>query len=349
MFGERGSQQSERLIVSVALKHRLDLGAIRLCATALEIFHYDPHMPDLPVKLAIIGGSGLGDALGSEQGTAHTLDTPFGKPSGPIVEVQWGGAPVLMLQRHGDGHVCNPSAVPYRANLFALKTLGVTHILASGATGSLREHLHPGELVIVDQVIDKTFKRPNTFYENAAVHVELAEPFCPVMRRWLVQAARRLNTQQPGLNIHDGGTYVCMEGPAFSTRAESEMHRQWGGDLIGMTVMPEARLAREAEIAYAMIAMPTDYDCWKPHTLGTPAAPGSSNEPSALLEEIIGNLKRATAANIALMKEALSDPSVLLDQPSPAHEALALGIWSDKSKIDPQEIQRLGPLWGRHF
>jgi len=290
-----------------------------------------------PPRIAIIGGSGLGEALGTEQGTAHDLDTPFGKPSAPIREVNWEGTPVYVLQRHGLGHIHNPSAVPYRANIFALKQLGTTHILASGATGSLREHIHPGELVLVDQIIDKTNKRPNTFYDHAAVHVELADPVCPVMRKWLLAAASRLSAD---LKLHDRGTYICMEGPAFSTRAESEMHRAWGGDLIGMTAMPEAKLAREAEIAYALVAMPTDYDCWKPHDPDTP--------PQALLEEIIGNLKKATAANIALMKEALRDTSGL-SEPSPAHSALKLGIWSDKTKVETGEIARLDALWGRYF
>ncbi|MEM1110220.1 MAG: S-methyl-5'-thioadenosine phosphorylase [Planctomycetota bacterium] len=292
---------------------------------------------DSPLKIGIIGGSGLGDTFGSDKiKTTHDLDTPFGKPSGPITVVDWSGVEVCLLQRHGPGHVLNPTAVPYRANVFAMKSLGVTHLLASGATGSLREHLHPGELVIPDQVVDKTYKRPNTFFEKAAVHVEFSSPFCPVMRRWLLDAATRLDTD---LNIHDGGTYVCMEGPVFSTKAESEWHRQLGGDLIGMTVMPEAKLAREAEMAYALIALPTDYDCWKPH----------EGDQFELLQEIIGNLKKASAAGIALMKAALSDLSILKNQPSPAHSALALGIWSDKSKIDPAEVDRLSVLWGKYF
>lgn len=292
-----------------------------------------------PPRIAIIGGSGLGEALGTEQGTEHDLDTPFGKPSAPIREVNWHGTTVYILQRHGIGHVHNPTAVPYRANIFALKQLGTTHILASGATGSLREHIHPGELVLVDQIIDKTTKRDNTFYDHAAVHVELADPVCPVMRQWLLNAACRLSADTK-LKLHETGTYICMEGPAFSTRAESEMHRAWGGDLIGMTAMPEAKLAREAEIAYALIAMPTDYDCWKPHDPHTP--------PVALLEEIIGNLKKATAANITLMKEALRDTSELAE-PSPAHSALKLGIWSDKSRISGSEVERLATLWGQYF
>lgn len=291
----------------------------------------------IPLKIGIIGGTGLGEALTLEGGEPIDVATPFGSPSGPIVQTQWDEVEIAILHRHGPGHTFNPSMVPYRANIFALKSLGVTHIIASGATGSLREDIHPGELVVVDQVIDKTYKRPNTFYDCAAVHVEFAEPFCPVMRRWLLDAAAAVNHTM----VHQTGTYVCMEGPAFSTRAESHMHRAWGGDLIGMTAMPEARLAREAEIAYAIVAMPTDYDCWRPHD--------EDVEPQALLTEIIGNLRKATDANLTLIKEALRDVSALKHTPSPAHNALKLGIWSNKSMIPRDQIDRLAVLWGKYF
>ncbi len=191
---------------------------------------------------------------------------------------------------------------------------------------------------MLDQVIDKTYRRANTFYEHAAVHVEFSEPFCPVMRRWLLDAAKRAEGDTV---VHDGGTYVCMEGPAFSTQAESHWHRSIGGDVIGMTAMPEAKLAREAELAYAMIAMPTDYDCWKPHDV--------TQNKLSLLHEIIGNLQRATTANLSLMKAALANTTILQATPSPAHDALSLGIWSDKKAIPPAEVQRLDALWGRHF
>ena len=294
------------------------------------------------VVMGVIGGSGLGDALGGEaEGELLTVDTPFGATSSPIVKTVWGATPVFLLQRHGPGHVLNPTAVPYRANLFALKKLGVTHVLASGAVGSLREHLHPGQLVVCDQLIDRTRHRAHTFYESAAVHVAFDEPFCPVMRRWLLAAAQREGSDTV---VHERGTYVCMEGPAFSTRAESAMHRQMGGDVIGMTACPEAKLAREAELAYALVAMPTDYDCWKTREPGQSGLAGES-----LLEEIIGNLQRATAANLALMKAALAYVSLLEAEASPAHSALALGVWSDKSKIDRAEVERLGVLWGREF
>ena len=289
------------------------------------------------VRIGLIGGSGLGDALCVETGQRHRIDTPFGATSAPIITTEWHGVEVVIIQRHGEGHILSPSHVPYRANIFALKAMGVTHVLASGATGSLREKIRPRDLVVVDQVIDKTIRRAGTFYEHAAVHVEFAEPFCPVMRQWLLDAARKLND----VTVHDDGTYVCMEGPAFSSRAESEMHRGWGGDLIGMTAMPEARLAREAELPYALIALPTDYDCWRPH------APGVAQQD--LLSEIIGNLKVATANSIRLIKQALSDVTPLRDKRSPAADALKLAIWSDKQKISPAERERLAPLWGRHF
>ena len=292
------------------------------------------------LKIGLIGGSGLGAALGAEQGERVEVNTPFGKPSSAIVQTEMSGTEVAILQRHGPGHTLNPSQVPYRANIYALKQLGVTHIVASGATGSLREDIEPKHLVVPDQVIDKTVRRANTFYEKVAVHVELSEPFCPVMRRWLLEAASGLNH----LTVHSGGTYVCMEGPAFSTRAESHMHRQWGGDLIGMTAMPEAKLAREAEIAYAMVSLPTDYDCWRPRP-----ATDESMDPAVLLKEIIGNLQAATANSIELICAALKDVSLLYENESPAHDALALAIWSDKARIERDEVKRLSVLWGRYF
>jgi 5'-methylthioadenosine phosphorylase len=291
--------------------------------------------------IGIIGGSGLDEAFRRkfevQDATEHHPDTPFGRPSSPILTGTIDGTRIAMLQRHGDGHVLNPSAVPYRANIFALKALGCTHVLASGATGSLREAIVPGDIVICDQLIDRTDGRPRTFYENTAVHVEFAEPFCPVMRQWLRNAA----SIAVNLTVHDGGTYLCMEGPSFSTRAESHMHRAWGADVVGMTACPEARLAREAELAYALIALPTDYDCWRDRT-------DDQTAPS-LLTEIIGNLRRATGASIDLLSVALNSTEYLRAHRSPAREALALGIWTDWSKIPAEERTRLAPLWGHRF
>lgn len=291
------------------------------------------------LRIGIIGGSGLGEALlgGVEARVTgeHFPDTPFGKPSGVITLGSFGEAPVALLARHGAGHTFNPAAVPARANIFALKQLGCTHIIASGATGSLREAIEPGHLVLCDQLIDRTNGRARTFYERAAVHVEFADPFCHVMRAWLKEAAQSLDD----VTVHDRGTYVCMEGPAFSTRAESNMHRLWGADVVGMTALPEARLAREAEMAYALIALPTDYDCWRPR---------GDHAGGSLLEEIIGNLRRAVDASIALIRAALSDVTILRERPSAAHDALRLAIWSDKAKIPREEVERLRPLWGRY-
>jgi 5'-methylthioadenosine phosphorylase len=288
------------------------------------------------LKIAIIGGSGLGDALGAADAVEHCPDTPFGKPSAPILETTLDGVPTLLLRRHGIGHVHNPTNVPYRANLFALKKLGATHILASGAVGSLREELKPRHLVLPTSVIDKTKHRPDTFFEHAAVHVELSEPFCPILRKLLADAA------PADMAMHDRGTYVCMEGPAFSTRAESHMHRLWGGDLIGMTLMPEARLAREAELPYAALCLVTDYDCWKDKPDG---------EPEALLMEILGHLKAATANAMTVLKAAVKLAGERRDELATcgAKDALALGIWSDKSKISAAEVDKLRPLWGRYF
>jgi 5'-methylthioadenosine phosphorylase len=292
-------------------------------------------------RIGIIGGTGLGDALdsGLDAGDRRTHDvpTPFGRTSSPVVTGTYEDVPVALLQRHGPGHLLNPAGVPYRANIYALKAVGCTHVIASGATGSLREDIHPGDLVLCDQLIDRTVARPRTFYERAAVHVEFADPCCPVMRRWLLSAAGRLD----GVTVHERGTYVCIEGPSFSTRAESAMHRQMGADVVGMTALPEARLAREAELAYALVALPTDYDCWRPRDDGADA--------SSLLQEIIGNLQHATAASIDLIRAALSDCAVLREEPSPAHDALALAVWSDTALVDPAEVERLDLLWGRRF
>ncbi|MFG0329174.1 MAG: MTAP family purine nucleoside phosphorylase [Phycisphaerales bacterium] len=323
------------------------------------------------LHLAIIGGTGL-EARLTDAGLLSDVEvvtpaTPFGPPSAPIrvgvaksgdrdgagsvreaagggdgERVGDGGRPVkvALLARHGEAHRIPPSKVPYRANIFALKALGVTHVIASGATGSLRESIAPGELVVPDQLIDRTEGRARSFFERAAVHVEFAEPFCPVTRKWLLAAAR-----DAGVTAHDGGCYVCMEGPSFSTKAESHLHRAWGGDLIGMTALPEARLAREAELAYALLALPTDYDCWRP-----PPPGAAADRPAAsLIEEIIGNLERATDASMRVLERALSDCAALRAEPSPAHEALKLAIWTPKDQIDPDEISRLAPIWGRHF
>jgi len=290
------------------------------------------------VKVGIIGGSGLGDALCEQtEGKRTSLSTPFGEPSDSLIETEWRGVPIVLLNRHGPGHAIHPSRVNYRANIFALKAAGCTHVIASGAVGSLREQIAPKHLVIADQVIDKTYRRAPTFFdEHFAAHVEFAAPFCPVLRDHLLNCADAVDTI-----VHDGGTYVCMEGPAFSTRAESEMHRLWGGDLIGMTVMPEAKLAREAELAYAIVCLPSDYDCWRP-------APTDLSKHE-LLKEIIGNLTEATGNAIALIKEAVGRFGEIAKVPSPAHSALEMAIWTPREAIAPEAKRRYGVLVDKHL
>ena len=303
-------------------------------------------MSDL--RVGLIGGTGLGEALGlAESGQRHEIETPFGRPSDAIIEGNWAGVCVLMLSRHGPGHLLNPTQVPYRANIFALKQLGCTHILASGAVGSLREEYKPKQLVIPDQVIDRTTRRQNTFFESAAVHVEFAEPFDPLLRHLLLEAAKGDSES----TVHDGGCYVAMEGPAFSTRAESLMHRLWGGDLIGMTAMPEAKLAREAEIPYALIALVTDYDCWRQKPPSKDAKVREKIDPHVLLKEIVGNLKTATDNAVKLIRRTVELMGQKRDALAncPATKALELAIWSDKSRIPHEEVERLRVLWGKYF
>ena len=344
------------------------------------------------IKVGLIGGTGLGELLrGHAQRSRHQVQTPFGSPSDEIIEIEWNGLAVLFLSRHGPGHLLNPSQVPYRANIFALKKLGCTHIIASGAVGSLREEFKPRDLVIPEQIIDKTHSRAATFYDRAAVHVEFSEPFCPMLRRMLVEegiaatqlgrkgeadvetrgrgdAGKGSETSAAGdpvppsphpplpassspFTTHARGCYVCMEGPAFSTRAESLMHRLWGGDLIGMTCMPEAKLAREAEIAYALIALVTDYDCWRSAPAAKEPAQAGKVDPAVLLKEIIANLQAASDNAAVLIDRTLAriaaNPGELAA--SPALEALRLAIWSDKSRILPDDVELLAPLWMKYF
>jgi len=289
------------------------------------------------VMVGVIGGTGLGEALGGlGAGEVRTVETPFGAPSGPVTVTELGGAPVALLSRHGEGHLLHPSRVPYRANIFALKSLGVTHILASGAVGSLREELQPRQLVLPDQIIDKTFRRAGTFFDDFAVHVEFASPFCATLRTALSKAGAGLSTR-----VHQGGTYVCMEGPQFSTRAESELHRAWGGSLIGMTAMPEAKLAREAEICYALVALPTDYDCWRPHPANV--------DQHKLIEEILGNVKAATQNALELIRRTIPGLAIQPEKPCACQSALALGIWSDKARIPADVRERLKVLVGKYL
>lgn len=208
--------------------------------------------------LGVIGGSGLYDLPGLTDVRESAIETPFGAPSAPIVTGTLGRTRLAFLSRHGRGHWLNPTEVPYRANVWALKSLGVTHLLSISAVGSLREDLPPRTAVIPDQIIDRTVSRARTFFDEGIVaHVSMADPFCEPMRQALHDAA-----SGQAAPVHAGGTYIAIEGPQFSTRAESNLYRRWGADVIGMTAMPEARLAREAGLCYATLAMVTDYDVW---------------------------------------------------------------------------------------
>ncbi len=285
--------------------------------------------------IGIIGGTGLGDALTEQliDSEHHEIETPFGKPSTSILVGKLGRNRIAFLNRHGEGHKLAPSEVPFTANIFALKKLGVRAVIATGAVGSLREEIKPAELVIVDQFIDKTYKRQSSFFSNfGAVHCEMAEPICARLRNVLTKTAQRIN-----LKAHSKGTYVCMEGPQFSTRAESLMHRDWGGDLIGMTAMPEAKLAREAQICYALIALPSDYDCWRPHDEG--------QNSKTLLQEIVANLQKATDNCLELIKAILSSNSELVYEQCTCRKSLDLAVWTDKSQIASADKERLEVLF----
>jgi 5'-methylthioadenosine phosphorylase len=285
--------------------------------------------------VGIIGGTGLGDALAEHivDVELHDIDTPFGRPSTAILVGEFGKKKIAFLNRHGQGHKLSPSEVPFAANIFALKKLGVHTVLSSGAVGSLRDQIAPGNLVVVDQFIDKTFKRISSFFGGfGAVHCEMAQPACGRMQKILVDTAKGID-----ITTHPKGTYVCMEGPQFSMRAESLMHQQWGGDLIGMTAMPEAKLAREAQICYALVALVSDYDCWKPHEAG--------KDKQTLLKEIIGNLQTATNNCLELIKAVLTSDSELVYEDCHCRKSLDLAVWTDQKQIEPADKEKLKILF----
>lgn len=292
----------------------------------------------MQLRIGIIGGTGLGEALVDAMEPVGVRsaepETPFGPPSSPLVLGRVDGVEVALLKRHGHGHRFSPSSVPYQANICALRAVGCTHVIASGACGSLRETIHPGDLLLVDQMLDRTVARPRSLFSHAAVHVEFADPCCPTMREWLLLAAESLTSP----TLHPRGGYVCIEGPAFSTRLEAAMHRALGCDVVGMTALPEARLAREAEMAYALIALPTDYDCWRPRETAA---------PTTLLEEIRGNLSRAVDGCVHLVRAALRDVSVLRERSSPAHRALEHAVWSADDATSTEDQAILGWLKAR--
>ena len=236
--------------------------------------------------IGVIGGTGLSELPGLTDVQEVNVNTPFGAPSGPVVVGSYQGVEVAFLSRHGAGHRLTPTELPVRANIYALKLLGVERVISVSAVGSLREQFAPQHMVVPDQLIDRTRQRVSSFFGDGIVaHVSFAEPFCPTLRRLLVESAT-----EAGATVHDGGTYVVMEGPAFSTVAESELYRSWGASVIGMTALPEAKLAREAELCYGTLACVTDYDVWHP------------DHDSVTVEVVLRNLHHNVATAQAVLQ-----------------------------------------------
>jgi len=287
-------------------------------------------------RLGILGGSGLYAMDGIEDGRELELDTPYGRPSDSLRIGRIGDLEVVFLARHGRHHTFTPTEVPYRANIWALRSLNVRWILSVSAVGSLQEQYRPLDMVVPNQFIDRTHQRPLTFFgEGVVAHVTVADPYCAALSRILEDVGDSLMPE--GRHLHRGGTYLCMEGPAFSTRAESELYRSWGCSVIGMTNHTEARLAREAEIAYATLAMVTDYDCW--HT----------EHASVTVEMVIDNLR----ANAALAQEIVRVAAQRVGNQRPvskAHQALRHALMTPVESV-PAETRRkvdllTTPYWG---
>ncbi|MCD6453325.1 MAG: S-methyl-5'-thioadenosine phosphorylase [Dehalococcoidales bacterium] len=282
-------------------------------------------------KVGVIGGSGLYDIPGLTDIKEVNIDTPFGKPSDSITTGKLGEIRVAFLPRHGKGHHLSPTEVPYRANIYALKSLGVERIISVNAVGSLKAEFKPGDLVIPDQLIDRTRNRTNSFFDSGIVaHILFAQPFCPTLSKLLYQAA-----QEVGATVHQGATYIVMEGPALSTRAESRLHRQWGGDIVGMTALPEARLAREAEICYAAIAGITDYDCWQ------------ENAPPTPIDIIIATLSQNTNQIREIIKLTIARMPDRRD--CECATALKTAIVTDPKYIPAELKKQLKPLLGNYI
>ncbi len=288
-------------------------------------------MSDPRASMGIIGGSGLYALAGLDDPREVSVATPFGSPSEPPIVGTIGGRRVAFLARHGRDHRLLPSEINYRANLYALKALGVERVFSASAVGSMREDVHPRDVVVPDQFIDRTSSRASTFFgDGVAAHVSFADPLCPELRSMLIAAAMR-----EGASVHRDGTYLCMEGPAFSTRAESRLYRSWGVDVIGMTNLTEAKLAREAEICYATLALVTDYDCWH------------EEEEDVSVDALIANLKaNAALAARALRRAVLATPT---DRARCAcGDALGSSILTPRADISPETRIRLGPILGRY-
>ncbi len=283
-----------------------------------------------PVRIAVIGGSGLYDIPGIEDVKSVKIKTPFGDPSDAIVVGRLEGVRCAFLPRHGRGHRILPSEIPARANIYALKSLGVERIIGVGACGSLKEELAPRHFVVPDQIYDRTKSRPSTFFGGGVVgHVAFDHPFCGPMSSVLYESAVKI-----GVTAHRGGTYVCMEGPQFSTKAESEVNRKLGFSVIGMTVLPEAKLAREAEICYSTVSLVTDYDVWK-----------EGEEVS--VEKVIQTL----SANVDNVRRLIRLALPRLTEPRRCRcaEALKYAVFTDHKAMDPAARKKLDLIIGKYF
>ncbi len=282
--------------------------------------------------LGVIGGSGFYQMNGLDRVEMMELETPFGRPSDPFYQGRLDDLQVVFLARHGRGHRLLPSEINYRANVFGMKQLGVTHLVSVSTAGSLKEEIRPGDLMIPDQFIDRTFKRPGTFFgDGLVVHVSLADPVCANLVSILAKAARA-----NGAKIHEGGTYICMEGPQFSTRAESNLYRSYGASVISMTAMQEARLSREAEMCYAALVLVTDYDCW--------------HESVAAVD--IGEILRVMRLNVEKAQTAVAGLARALgNQPRTCgcDHALNGTIITERGAIPQRLIDDLRPLVGKYL
>lgn len=283
--------------------------------------------------VGIIGGSGLYEIEGLANVDFVDVETPWGAPSDQLARVVLDGVEMYFLPRHGRGHRLMPSEINYRANIFALKKVGVQWIISVSAVGSMREDIKPGHVVIPDQFYDHTKGRVSTFFGDGVVaHVSMADPVCPVLSDVLCKSAR-----QVGATVHEGGTYICIEGPQFSSRAESEIYRKWGVDIIGMTNMPEAKLAREAEMGYATLALSTDYDCWnEDHDDVT------VKELIAILTSNVELAKKIIKAAVVLIPDEVTDDFIWTN-------ALSNAIITARDAISPEARKRLELLIGRYL
>lgn len=284
-------------------------------------------------KIGIIGGSGLYDIEGLVDATWRDVETPWGMPSDQVLTGTLNNVDMVFLPRHGRGHVFSPTTVPYRANIDALKRLGVTDVISVSACGSFRDEMAPGDFVIVDQFIDRTFAREKSFFGTGCVaHVSVAHPTCPRLSAACLQAAT-----DAGITVHNGGTYLAMEGPQFSSIAESKMYREsWGADVIGMTNMPEAKLAREAELCYASVAMITDYDSWHPEH--------GSVDITSIIATLQGNAGKARDLVGRLPALVGGERE---DCPHGCDKALEFAIMTAPDKRDPALIAKLDAIAGR--